>query len=663
MQAITKNSEQPNSERRRKPRSQHVRHGYNLAWWLVVIGVGAALQELPRLLADKPLPPAPALATVHENRPGKGAATEKEAFIALAFSRVSTTHHLAIPAAAFEAQLTSLKQADYASVRLEQVNRWRQTGGAPLPAKPVLLTFEEANRETMEIADKMLATLGMTALVFVDVNQLNQGNIQLVSWHQLEQLANSGRWEVGVSGCPNGDDEALASPALLAQKLAQQRETLEQRLHVAVVTADCSLTGNPDHGISVADWTQALDSAALQVGFVAAPLGANYRNEPESSFRRIRVSRTWDERVLLAQLESHAPRRTAFVDHFQTDQPDPAWVVDSGDIAIEDGGLRMANKTGEQGALMILGGTEKWQDADVEVQLKGRPEGQFWLYLRHGTGQPFVRLGVSEGRVMLQKSDGIGMTKLLASRDYPLGNPTLRLRVVGSRATAYLNGQALLIRPTEMPEGIDQGVFALAAWNESADMGAARSGDVSVHLAQVSATPLFLKGAIVTPTVGAATWSQLRQQAEALSMISPRYFAWTGGKPQDSGVRDTTIDIFTHYNHLKLLPALAIDEDTPLSDTAALTEQALIWALDPAYGGLNIILKSPADKAKWQSFLNDLNNRMGKAGKILAVTLLDNDAQAAPITASSELLLVTASAELLPATPQLLYPPSKEPTP
>ena len=612
-----------------------VGHWRNFVWWLILVVAVIAVHELPKFLVDA-VPPSGSASLTESGM-------EKEAFTALVFGKVSATHELSISTASFKAQLTGLKQAGYSSVRLEQINRWKQTDTASLPAKPVLLTFEEANRETMEIADDLLAALGMTALVFVDSDLLDQANINLVSWHKLELMAKSGRWEVGISGCANGDDQAFNSPALLAEKLARQRKLLEQRLQVPIVTADCSRAWNPEQGDGAVVWAQALKDAAIPTGFVAAPFGANYRNDPESGFRRIRVSRTWGQADILAQLNNHAPRRAAFVDQFQSGQAASAWVVDNGEITVSDGKLRIFNMSGEKGALVTLSGTEKWQDADVEVRLKGQPEGQFWMSLRHGTSQPSVRLGMAEGRVILQESDGAGMYRQLASRDAPSGDVTLKLHVVGARAIGYLNGQALLTRPIAIPDGADHGAFALAVWNKDAETGTIEAGQASVNLVKVSATPLFSKGGIIAPSPGKEAWVQLRQQSEELSMISPSYFSWLNGKPNVSAVNNITVEIFARFHHLKFLPSVYISEGTLLSDQAPLTRQILTWAMDPAYDGLNIVVNKTMAKNGWRLFLSDLNLRMSKAGKALTVTLLqDGNDPFATETRSDNLLLVAA---------------------
>jgi len=306
--------------------------------------------------------------------------------------------------------------------------------------------------------------------------------------------------------------------------------------------------------------------------------------------------------------------------------------------------------------LITLGGTEKWQDADIEVQLKKQPEGQFWLSLRHEIGQPSIRLGIAEGRVMLQASNGVGVHRQLVSHRVPSGVITLRLRVIGSRAIGYLNGQPLLKRPVAMPKGADHGAFALAVWDKYGKVGVVDSGSASVHLVKVSATPLFTKSGIVAALPGDAAWEQLRRQTKDLSVISPSYFSWTNDKPRTTKFYDGLILFFARFHRLTLLPALFIDEATPLTDAAALTEQALTWAKDPAYDGLNIVLKKTMADAAWGAVLSQLNQRMGKMGKTMTVTLLDSKEQPMTAVEKDQFLLVAAHTDLLPVEPRVLYP-------
>jgi hypothetical protein len=703
MPTSTQNTVHGQHDRRRKARTKRVRHLDNLLWWIVLITALVATQQLPEVLASRtPVPAFEASTQI---------GSEKNAFISLVFGKISKTHDLAISDISFKQQLEALKQDNYSSVLLGQIIQWRQSDTTRLPTKPVLLTFEEANHETMEIADNLLAEFGMTALVFVDINKLNQGNIQLVSWHQLEQLVQSGRWEVGVSGCKSGDDLALFSPEELTQRFEQQREELERRLHTSVVAADCSHALSHKSSEREAVWRQALSSALFKLGFVVAPNGANYRNDSEFSVRRIRVSRDWDGADLLGQLRTHAPRLAPFVDTFQLDQPAPEWVVDHGEIAIEGGSLvihnkrqwdgadvlcqlrsyapRFAplvdmlqldqsapewvmdhgvsaieggplltlNKREAQGALVTLGGTENWQDADVQIRLKRQPEGQFWMILRYRVGQPFVRLGIADGQVLLQASEADGSIRQLASRKAPAAEMTLRLSVIGNRAIAYLDGMTLLARPMEVSSTADHGSLALAIWNsQNTNKEAFDVANATAYLEQVNATPLSEKSGIVASSPGSAAWEQLREKSEVLSMISPSYFAWIDGKPHAYEDRDATLETFSDHHRIKLLPALYVAGNTQLSESSALIDQALLWVANPAYQGLNVVLENSVSEEDRRLFLDQLSLRMQGINKSLAVTLIANKDLHIPTTEKDDALIVASDTNLLSAAPTFMYP-------
>lgn len=593
-----------------------VSHKRNAIWWLVLIAAVMTGHQLPKLLAS-----------TSKQTPPISASIENQAFLALSFGKVSNKPGLAISASGLLDDLTAIKQAGYHTVGLAQVNRWRASNDESLPKKPVLLTFEEANRETIEIVDPLLAELGMTATVFVDVAELEQANIHLVSWHKLELMAKTGRWDVGISACPNGDDQGFANPALLAEKLAQQRQLLEQRLQMPVLVADCSRAWNPQYGDGSAVWPQTLTKAGLPIGFVAAASGANYHDDPQANFKRIRVLRAWSVSELLSQLNNHQPRRSELLDQFSSELSASAWIVDSGELFIEPSNLQLTNTPGEQGGLISLAGTEKWRDADVQVQLAAQPQGQFWLSVRNAIHQPVVRLGVANGQVLLQESVGTDVHRQLASVDIAEGGLNLRLRVVGQGAMAYLNDQPLLPRPIAMLETVKQGSVTLAVWQP--ELKSDQSAQALVNISQVSAKPIQSKTAIISPELDENAWQQLRQSADQLSTLSPNYFAWTKGKPQVLAAYDSALEIFAGYHQLKFQPALIIDQQTPFSEAPLLAEQIISWVNEPGFDGLNLVFNDSMLDDGWRAFFTDLIQRIRQTGKTLIVTPLDQTQAAA----------------------------------
>jgi hypothetical protein len=607
-----------------------VSHKRNAVWWLLLIATVIAGHELPKLLASTGAPTQSVSASI-----------ENQAFLALTFGKVSNHPGLAISVNSLKDDLNAIKQAGYHTLSLAQVNRWRTTNNESLPSNPVLLTFEEANRETIEIVDPLLARLGMTATVFVDVAELEQANIHLVSWHKLELMAKSGRWEIAVSACPNGDDQGFANPALLAQKLSQQRQRLEQRLQIPVLVADCSRAWNPAYGDGAVIWPQTLTEAGFSMGFVAAASGANYHVDSPANLKRIRVSRTWAPAELVSHLNNNQPRRTEFVDQFDSALSASAWIVDRGEMTLEPGNLRLTNSPNEQGALISLAGTEKWRDADVEVQLAALPTGQFWLSLRNDPHRASIRLGIANGQVLLQESLATDVHRQLASVDAADGPLRLRLRVVGKGAMAYLNDQPLTQRPIAMPEGAEQGPVSLAVWqpeSETADLT-----EALVNLSKVIAKPLEAKAGIINPVLDENGWQRLHDSVDQLAVLSPQYFAWQDGKPQVLAAYDNALEIFARYHHLSFQPAVVINSQTPLSDAPLLAEQLINWASEPGFDGLNLVLNDSMFDDGWRAFLIDLIQRIRQTGKTLTVTLLDAKQQSQPMDANDFLWVVTSS--------------------
>lgn len=643
---------QPLQDRRNMPRTSPVNHWRNLLIWVGLILAAMGVSQAFHFFFNHVSPPLSVMPALNS--------VENEAFMALNVRVVDAgTAHSVVLDSALKKQLVALKKAHYTSVKLEQINRWQHSASAELPAKPVLITFDEARRDTMEITDAILASLGMSALVFVDVDKLDKGNLQLVSWHQLEKLVRSGRWDVGISGCVGGDESAFTSDTLLAQKFVRQREQLERQLQIPITTVNCTRRASINTANGVARWNKALQVASLQTGFVAASFGANYRQDTKTHFKRIDVTVPNSAAQLLAALNRYAPRRTAFVDSFYSKDLDSNWVVGNGSIVPDNGLLTLQSKDGEQGALMTLGGTEKWQDAEVEVSLKNKPNGQFWIALRQGIGQSFLRLGLANDKVMLQETNGSGLTKVLAEYSLPIDTLTLKLRVVGSRVMAYLNGVPLLARPVKTTHTADHGAFSLAVWPDSFGVKAG-AASAFAQVMKISATPLAQKSAIVAPVLGAVAWAKLRQQADTLSIVSPNYFTWSGGVAKSLARHNISLEIFAWHHHLKILPAVLINEATPLSEIKALTEQALIWVADPSYQGLNIILKNSVVDDKWQAFLNTVKQRLSQLDKTLVVTLL-NDNSTLPITQQDGLLLVTDQMRFISTAPVVLYPHSAKP--
>lgn len=585
--------------------ARRTRHSVNLLWWLFLAAVLVAMFYGFKFPLNEPDEP------VAAQEPGT-IRDEKEAFLALAFDDISTTEKSGLTPAALRGQLLALRRGGFSVVRLKDIDQFLMRH-SPLPRQPVLLTFDEPSQDAVEIADQELASFGVTGVMFLDANVIEQGNVRMPPWHRLKQLLASGRWEIGLIGCFHRGLETEASVALTTQTQTylRERDLVRKRLDFPVQVVQCPHPGSQN---AEANWEQALRGGSFPLGFVTGSQGANYWDDSSLALKRIRVSRDWDGPTLLSKLEAYAPRREPFVDDFSSQQFAAVWLPTTANLIIENGVLQLSAPPGKKGSVFVLGGSERWRDAYTEVRLAGTPQGQFWIYLRYAQGAPSVRLGVANDQVLLEESTVAGKYHKLGSQTIPAGDTVLSLRVAGLHAVARVNGKSLVQRPVRLPPIPERGALALEVWDPT--------GKALTRIQRVEAAAALEKYLIVPVGFGSPLWTQLRQQVDDVSALTPTYYHWPRSERKEHLVSDPTVGIFAKYNHLQLLPGLLVANQTPLSETSELCSQALQWAADPAYDGINLIVDPSKITGKWATVLCGLQKKMALQGKTLTVTVL-----------------------------------------
>src|SRR5882672_6043387 len=162
------------------PPPRRIHHTRNLVWWVLFVALGLASYYAETRLTDSN--DAAVLPT----------GNEREAFLAVTFGKIAEEGTDIIPAAAFREQIKSLRSAGYTSIGLDSLEALYGSG-RPLPDRPIVLLFDNVQRDSIEIADRVLAESNFRGIAFADVEAIASGNIDLVSRHRLEQLADSGR--------------------------------------------------------------------------------------------------------------------------------------------------------------------------------------------------------------------------------------------------------------------------------------------------------------------------------------------------------------------------------------------------------------------------------------------------------------------------------------
>ena len=175
-----------------------------------------------------------------------------------------------VPAEEFERELALIESSGARTVSLDQVFDARN-GGAPLPARAVVLTFDDGRAGLLSSALPLLEKHGMSAELFVvpawtgddeahrHVEQDAQGKHSYLLWPELAQMVKGGVFHVQSHGMAHRPYNALSAEEM-------RRELVDSRL---AITAHLGVPVNfyayPFGGF---DWTY--QSEAEAAGYRAA---------------------------------------------------------------------------------------------------------------------------------------------------------------------------------------------------------------------------------------------------------------------------------------------------------------------------------------------------------------------------------------------------------
>ena len=138
------------------------------------------------------------------------------------------TRHLTVSPADFAAQMEWLTRHGYHAVTEEQTFDALEYG-ARLPAKPVMITFDDGYRDVLWHAAPVLHRLHMPATEFVITSRISGPDSSFLTWPELIRLERLGI-EIGSHTVTHADLSAL--PAADAfRELRDSRRVLEEHLH------------------------------------------------------------------------------------------------------------------------------------------------------------------------------------------------------------------------------------------------------------------------------------------------------------------------------------------------------------------------------------------------------------------------------------------------
>lgn len=129
----------------------------------------------------------------------------------------------------FAAHLEYLAQQGYTAITMEQMHA-HFTRGAPVPPKPVVLTFDDGYSSYYTAALPLLKQYGWPGTLFVITAYV--GKPGYVTWEQLQEAAAAGT-EIG-SHTVTHPELHIVSPSRLVSELQESRKVLESKLSLTV---------------------------------------------------------------------------------------------------------------------------------------------------------------------------------------------------------------------------------------------------------------------------------------------------------------------------------------------------------------------------------------------------------------------------------------------
>lgn len=195
---------------------------------------------------------------------------------------VASARALSVRPGVFSAQLSYLRHQRFTGLTFGELGRRRRTG-QPIPAHPIVLTFDDGYADVIEEALPALIEHGFPATVFVTTGWLRDAGRytaatapgRMLSWAQLAELSAAGV-EVGAHSHSHPQLDRIPAARLRAE-LADCKRLLEDRLGQPV----CSLAY--PYGYS----SKRVRTVAREVGYLQAAAVANTTATPTSDPFRV----------------------------------------------------------------------------------------------------------------------------------------------------------------------------------------------------------------------------------------------------------------------------------------------------------------------------------------------------------------------------------------
>jgi hypothetical protein len=535
-------------------------------------------------------------------RPAVSAADTR--FVVLAYDRVVfRADGRSLDGVRLREQLRAIAAAGWQPVTLAEVQNALR-GLAPLPARPLLLTFDEGYLGTYEFADPVLRELHWPAVMFLRTDRQESRDVSFLFWDRLRRMRQSGLWEIA-----SGDPPEAATPAAPAAFPSEPPGVglIAERLGVRAIAAwaprgldPLTTLGHPDGGPACAG-----RDCAPWLGFADDGIGANDAGTSPFRIARLRVHSTWSTPELLSRLElavgDPASSRTQ--------------AIVEGRGAPEDAGGEMRLEGSPRAEAWFP--AARWAD-DWALELSLRVDrGEFWIVQPSGAPGHEWRFGGSGPRLYVQTRSPGRPPDVLASAFAGVRGPAFhKVRVVkrGGGLVVLWDGRALFSSPVAIPLR-SRGKVGLVAYRAD--------GPAELMARGASLAPIPYRFLAAPTSPGAAQIAGWVREVESIAALCP---AWA--RVEGDAVRETPVDtdlfrILSRRYAWDVIPEIDVHGGTPPGDaTARWLEELPGRVAEEGWAGVRLDLRgvSGAASPAWTDAARALNAALRRDGKRLVTS-------------------------------------------
>lgn len=110
----------------------------------------------------------------------------------------------------FIEQMEMLKKEGYQTISVAEYDLFRQ-GKFTLPAKPIIITFDDGRKDSFYTVDNVIRKLNFKATNFIASIKPNKDDTFFLSWDELRKIKATGRWELEAHGRHSHDKVVIDS--------------------------------------------------------------------------------------------------------------------------------------------------------------------------------------------------------------------------------------------------------------------------------------------------------------------------------------------------------------------------------------------------------------------------------------------------------------------